>query len=76
MNYPFLNLRTRLDAIAIPESPFTKAKGLPRHGHWVRPDIVVQVGFIEWTVHGKLRHPRPLGVRAGREPLAVTREQP
>jgi bifunctional non-homologous end joining protein LigD len=71
-----LSLRTRLDAIAIPESPFTKAKGLPRHGHWVRPDIVVQIGFIEWTVHGKLRHPRLLGVRSDKDPLDVTREQP
>jgi ATP-dependent DNA ligase len=29
----------------------------------VRPQIVVQVAFVEWTVHGKLRHPRLLGVR-------------
>ena len=36
--------------------------GLPRlRAHWVRPEIVVQVAFIEWTVHGKLRHPRLLG---------------
>ena len=27
------------------------------------PEIVVQVAFIEWTAHGKLRHPRLLGVR-------------
>src|SRR5712691_8117603 len=59
-----LDLRRRLDAIELPKSPFTKAKGLPRFGaHWVRPEIVVQVAFIEWTVHGKLRHPRLLGVR-------------
>ena len=54
----------RLDAIELPTSPFTKATGLPRlRAHWVRPEIVVQVAFIEWTVHGKLRHPRLLGVR-------------
>jgi len=36
---------------------------LPRlRAHWVRPEIVVRVGFIEWTVHGKLRHPRLLSV--------------
>jgi bifunctional non-homologous end joining protein LigD len=59
-----LNLRARLDAIEIPKSPFTKAVGLPRlRAHWVRPQIVVDVAFIEWTVHGKLRHPRLLGVR-------------
>jgi DNA ligase D-like protein (predicted ligase) len=61
-----LDLRRRLDAIERPTSPFTKAKGLPRlRAHWVRPEIVVQVAFIEWTVHGKLRHPRLLGVRPG-----------
>jgi ATP-dependent DNA ligase len=59
-----LDLRTRLDGLEIPKSPFTKAKGLPRlRSHWVRPEIVVQVAFIEWTVHRKLRHSRLLGVR-------------
>lgn len=58
-----LELRRRLDAIEIPKSPFTKARGLPRlRAHWVHPEIVVSVGFIEWTVHGKLRHPRLLAV--------------
>ena len=60
-----LELRARLDALEIPTPPFTKSKGLPRlRAHWVRPEIVVQVAFIEWTVHGKLRHSRLLGVRA------------
>ena len=58
-----LELRRRLDGIEIPASPFTKAHGLPRlRAHWVRPEIVVSVGFIEWTVNGKLRHPRLLAV--------------
>jgi bifunctional non-homologous end joining protein LigD len=58
-----LDLRARLDALEIPASPFTKAKGLPRlRAHWTRPQIVVEVAFIEWTGHGKLRHPRLLGV--------------
>jgi bifunctional non-homologous end joining protein LigD len=58
-----LELRERLNALEIPKTPFTKAKGLPRlRAHWVRPEIVVNAGFIEWTGHGKLRHPRLLGV--------------
>jgi ATP-dependent DNA ligase len=58
-----LDLRERLDKLEIPKAPFTKAVGLPRvRAHWVRPEVVVKVGFIEWTVHGKLRHPRLLGV--------------
>jgi DNA ligase D-like protein (predicted ligase) len=71
-----LSLRTRLDAIEVPAPLFTKATGLPRlRAHWVRPEIVVQVAFIEWTVHGKLRHPRLLGVRLDKEPHHVVREQ-
>ena len=70
-----LQLRAQLDTLAIEKSPFTKAKGLPRLGaHWVRPEIVVQVAFIEWTVHGKLRHSRLLGIRTDKAPREVMRE--
>jgi ATP-dependent DNA ligase len=62
-----LSLRARLDRIEIPKPPFTRAVGLPRlRAHWVRPEIVVQVAFLEWTAHGKLRHPRLLGVGGGK----------
>lgn len=58
-----LDLRAQLDQLEIPKAPFTKAVGLPRiRAHWVKPEIVVNVGFIEWTTHGKLRHPRLLNV--------------
>lgn len=58
-----LELRTRLDKLEIEKTPFTQAVGLPRvRAHWVKPEIVVKVGFIEWTGHGKLRHPRLLAV--------------
>jgi bifunctional non-homologous end joining protein LigD len=60
-----IQLRQQLDRLEITQAPFTKAKGLPRvRAHWVRPEIVVQVSFIEWTVHGKLRHSRLLEVRS------------
>ena len=70
-----LDLRARLDPLEMPKPPFTKGTGLPRHAHWVRPEIVVQVAFIEWTVHGKLRHPRLLGVRTDKAARDVVREQ-
>jgi bifunctional non-homologous end joining protein LigD len=70
-----LDLRARLDALEVATSPFTKAVGLPRvRAHWVRPEIVVQVAFIQWTVHGKLRHSRLLGVRADKPAREVVRE--
>jgi ATP-dependent DNA ligase len=59
-----LELRSKLDRLEIAKPPFTKAVGLPRlRAHWVKPEIVVEVGFIEWTAHGKLRHPRLLAVK-------------
>jgi len=70
-----LELREQLDKIEIPEAPFTKGVGLPRlRKHWVKPEIVVQVGFIEWTAHGKLRHPRLLGVRTDKNAREVVKE--
>ncbi|CAN5849704.1 non-homologous end-joining DNA ligase [soil metagenome] len=70
-----LDLRAQLDKLEIPKTPFTRAGGLPRlRAHWVSPDIVVQVGFIEWTVHGKLRHPRLLDVRNDKPAREVMRE--
>ena len=71
-----LDLRRRLDAAEIPKTPFTISTGLPRlRAHWVKPSIVVQVAFIEWTRHGKLRHPRLIGVRFDKHPREVVREQ-
>ena len=70
-----LDLRAHLDQIETAKPPFTKAVGLPRlRAHWVKPKIVVQVGFIQWTVHGKLRHPRLLGVRKDKSAREVVRE--
>ena len=70
-----LDLRARLDALEVAKTPFTRAVGLPRlRAHWVRPEIVVQVAFIEWTVHGKLRHPRLLGVRFDKNARDVVKE--
>jgi bifunctional non-homologous end joining protein LigD len=70
-----LDLRARLDAMEIENTPFTKATGLPRlRAHWVQPEIVVQVSFIEWTVHGKLRHSRLIGIRTDKSARDVVRE--
>jgi bifunctional non-homologous end joining protein LigD len=70
-----LDLRAQLDRLEIEKPPFTKSVGLPRlRAHWVRPQLVVQVGFIQWTKHNKLRHPRLLGLRHDKDPRDVVRE--
>jgi DNA ligase D-like protein (predicted ligase) len=70
-----LDLRARLDTLEVPKPPFTRGTGLPRvRGHWVRPEIVVQVAFLEWTAYDKLRHPRLLGIRHDKRARDVVRE--
>jgi DNA ligase D-like protein (predicted ligase) len=68
-------LRARLDAIEVGRPPF----GEPvreRGAHWVRPELVAQVAFTEWTRDGRLRHPRYLGLREDRRAGDVVRETP
>ena len=56
--------------------PFDRGR-LPRSGvHWVRPRLVAEVGFSEWTAEGELRHPRFQGLRDDKEPAEVVRETP
>lgn len=43
---------------------------------WVRPDLVVQVSFTEWTNYGVLRHATFLGLREDKDPQEVVREDP
>ena len=72
-----IGLRDRLDPLRVAAPPFTTGTGLPRvRAHWVQPELVVQVAFTEWTVHGKLRHPRLLGIRIDKPARQVTRERP
>jgi ATP-dependent DNA ligase len=42
--------------------------------HWVRPELVAEVGFTEWTNDAQLRHPRFIGLRRDKDPRAVVRE--
>jgi bifunctional non-homologous end joining protein LigD len=42
--------------------------------HWVKPEAVVEVSFVEWTRDGLLRHPRLLGIRTDKPAREVRRE--
>ncbi|TDV53687.1 ATP-dependent DNA ligase [Actinophytocola oryzae] len=66
-------LRARMDAMAQEESPFVDKVPEPT-AHWIRPELVVQVGFSEWTREGRLRHPRFGGMRTDKPPIEVVRE--
>jgi len=58
------------------ESPFAPFKPVPPGTRWVRPELVAQIGFAEWTRDGRLRHPRFLGLRDDKAAGDVVREVP
>ena len=68
-------LRHRLGARELKRSPFSD-EVRERGAHWVRPELVAQIGFTEWTVDGKLRHPRFEGLRTDKAAADVVREVP
>lgn len=41
---------------------------------WVKPALVVEVGFVEWTAEGLLRHSAFVGIREDKRPSTVRRE--
>jgi bifunctional non-homologous end joining protein LigD len=45
-----------------------------REMQWVTPEVVVQVGFVEWTAEGRLRRAAFVGVRPDKEAGEVRRE--
>ena len=68
------DLRTRLDPIAVDGPPVVDPPREPT-AHWVRPELVAEVGFGEWSDAGRLRHPRYLGLRTDKDPADVVRER-
>ena len=68
------DLRARLDGLAVSKAPFAaKPKGVPG-AHWVRPTLVAEVSFGEWTPDRKVRHAVFHGLRTDKPADAVTTE--
>src|SRR5207249_6305527 len=67
-----------LDGIEQAACPFTPTPpgSLGRHAHWVKPTLVAEVAFTEWTSDGKIRHPSFQGLRDDKPVSDVRREKP
>jgi bifunctional non-homologous end joining protein LigD len=64
-------MRRTLDAIEQREAPFVSAPRTNERAHWVKPRIVVEVKFAEWTADRKLRQPVFLGIRDDKDACEV-----
>ncbi len=70
------DLRERLDALHSETSPFAAGAEIPRKAHWVKPALICEVSFGEWTRSGRVRHSVFRGLRTDKPPVAITRETP
>jgi bifunctional non-homologous end joining protein LigD len=68
------------DRLAQLSSKTPAVTGLPRSilksAHWVRPEMLCEVSFTEWTEDGHIRHPSFQGLREDKKPQEVVMEKP
>jgi len=66
----------QLNQVSAERCPFSKEPRTRGRRHWVRPKLVAQIKFGEWTRDGSLRQPVFLGLRHDKRPRDVVRETP
>lgn len=69
-----LQLHKRMQGLEVKKSPFVDYADQTENIKWLKPKLVAQLGFTEWTSTGRLRHPRYLGLRNDKISSAVRRE--
>jgi bifunctional non-homologous end joining protein LigD len=69
-------LRDKLAKLERATSPFNVEPKPNAPVHWVKPELVAEMSFSEWTQEGYMRHPQFEGMREDKKPTAVHREKP
>jgi bifunctional non-homologous end joining protein LigD len=69
-------LEARLGQRKTEASPFADRVPAAARAIWVRPELVAQGAFTEWTKDSRLRHPSFRGLREDKPPSEVVRESP
>jgi bifunctional non-homologous end joining protein LigD len=67
-------LRTKMDRLETGENPFEQKDIKEKNVHWIKPELVGEFQFTEWTNDNRLRHPSFLGLRDDKDPEEVARE--
>ncbi len=68
------DLKVKLDKLATDDSPFPPKAVAGRRQHWVKPNLVAEVSFAEWTGSGSIRHAVFQGLRDDKPARTISRE--
>jgi bifunctional non-homologous end joining protein LigD len=71
-----LELRERLDRLAVDAPTVAAPRAAVRGAHWVRPELVAEVAFAEFTADNVVRHASFLGLRGDKAARDVVAEKP
>jgi bifunctional non-homologous end joining protein LigD len=66
----------RLKPLERQTSPFASKVKTTAPAHWLKPQLMAEVSFSEWTADGHLRHPVFLGLRDDKDARTAVREVP
>jgi len=70
------DLKAKMDKLAADNSPFAPSREIDRKAHWLKPTLVAEVAFGEWTSAGSIRHAVFKGLRKDKKATAIVRELP
>ncbi len=69
-------LMNKLEALAVDKNPFVPGKAIAKRAHWVKPTLVAEISFGEWTRSGSIRHAVFQGLRSDKKAPSIRRELP
>jgi bifunctional non-homologous end joining protein LigD len=70
------SLLERLKPLETDKPPVKAPRAATRNAHWVKPEIVAEIAFTEFTSDGVLRHPSFVGLREDKPAAEVVKEKP
>ncbi|MDQ7970129.1 MAG: DNA ligase D [Oxalicibacterium faecigallinarum] len=75
-NKTLSDLRKKLDALVSKDTPFASTADIEKKAHWVKPVLLAEVSFAEWTKSGHIRHAVFHALRSDKTAKAIVREKP
>jgi bifunctional non-homologous end joining protein LigD len=70
------DVKAKMDKLATTANPFAPSRDIDRKAHWLKPTLVAEVAFGEWTSAGSIRHAVFKGLRKDKKAAAIVREVP
>lgn len=71
-----IEIKNRLTPLIQPKSPFKNPPKTNEKAYWIKPELVCEVSFAEWTKEGHMRQPVFIGLREDKNAKEVRREKP